>query len=64
VRGIAWALAICFVAIAVLRWQYAFTFPHRFFRRNYRVSDCGSVALTEDSLNLDRDSDSSDLEPD
>jgi len=52
------------VAIAVLRWQYAFTFPHRFFRRHYRVSDCGSVALSEDSLNLDRDSDSSDLEPD
>jgi len=27
VRGIAWALAICFGAIAVLSWQYAFTIP-------------------------------------
>jgi hypothetical protein len=27
VRGIAWALAICFVAIAALSWQYAFTIP-------------------------------------
>ena len=27
VRGIAWALAICFVAITVLSWIYAFTIP-------------------------------------
>jgi len=27
VRGIAWALAICFVAIAALSWRYAFTIP-------------------------------------
>ena len=27
VRGIAWALAICFVAITALNWVYAFTIP-------------------------------------
>src|ERR1700747_3204418 len=27
VRGIAWALAICFVAITALNWRYAFTIP-------------------------------------
>ena len=27
VRGIAWALAICFVAITALTWKYAFTTP-------------------------------------
>ena len=27
VRGIAWALAICFVAVTVLSWRYAFTTP-------------------------------------
>ena len=27
VRGIAWALAICFVAITALNWAYAFTIP-------------------------------------
>jgi len=27
VRGIAWALAICFVAITALTWRYAFTTP-------------------------------------
>ena len=27
VRGIAWALAICFVAITALSWRYAFTIP-------------------------------------
>jgi hypothetical protein len=27
VRGITWALAICFVAITVLSWKYAFTTP-------------------------------------
>jgi len=26
-RGIAWALAICFVAITALTWRYAFTTP-------------------------------------
>jgi hypothetical protein len=27
VRGIAWALALCFVAITALSWRYAFTIP-------------------------------------
>lgn len=27
VRSIAWALAICFVAVTVLSWRYAFTTP-------------------------------------
>jgi hypothetical protein len=27
VRGIAWALAICFVALTALTWRYAFTTP-------------------------------------
>jgi hypothetical protein len=27
VRGIAWTLAICFVAITALNWRYAFTIP-------------------------------------
>ena len=27
VRGIAWALAICFVAITIVNWRYAFTIP-------------------------------------
>jgi hypothetical protein len=27
VRGIAWALAICFVAITALSWSYTFTIP-------------------------------------
>ncbi len=27
VRGIAWALASCFVAVTVLSWKYAFTTP-------------------------------------
>ena len=27
VRGIAWALAICFVAVTALSWRYAFTTP-------------------------------------
>lgn len=27
VRSIAWALAICFVAVTALRWRYAFTTP-------------------------------------
>jgi hypothetical protein len=27
VRGVAWALAICFVVITVLSWRYAFTTP-------------------------------------
>jgi hypothetical protein len=27
VRGVAWALAICFVAITALSWRYAFTLP-------------------------------------
>jgi hypothetical protein len=27
VRGVAWALAICFVAITALTWRYAFTTP-------------------------------------
>lgn len=27
VRGIPWALAICFVAITALSWRYAFTIP-------------------------------------
>ena len=27
VRSIAWALAICFVAITALSWRYAFTIP-------------------------------------
>jgi hypothetical protein len=27
VRSIAWALAICFVAVTVLNWKYAFTTP-------------------------------------
>jgi hypothetical protein len=30
VRGIAWALAICFVAVTALTWQYAFTTPLAF----------------------------------
>src|SRR5246500_4249027 len=27
VRGIAWALAICFVAVTAVSWRYAFTIP-------------------------------------
>lgn len=27
VRGIAWALALCFVAVTALSWRYAFTIP-------------------------------------
>ncbi len=27
VRGIAWALAVCFVAVTALTWRYAFTTP-------------------------------------
>ena len=27
VRGIAWALAICFLAVTALSWRYAFTTP-------------------------------------
>lgn len=27
IRGIAWALAICFVAVTALSWRYAFTMP-------------------------------------
>jgi uncharacterized membrane protein len=27
VRGIAWALAICFVAVTAVTWKYAFTTP-------------------------------------
>jgi hypothetical protein len=27
VRGIAWALAICFVAVTALSWRFAFTIP-------------------------------------
>jgi len=27
VRGIQWSLAICFLAIAILSWMYAFTIP-------------------------------------
>ena len=30
VRGIAWALAICFVAVTALSWRYAFTTPIAF----------------------------------
>jgi hypothetical protein len=27
IRGIAWALAICFVAVTTLNWRFAFTIP-------------------------------------
>ena len=60
VRSIAWALAICFVAVTALSWEVRLHPPHRFLNRDYSVFDCGGVALGEDGLNLDWESDRSD----
>src|ERR1700732_211032 len=47
VRSIAWALAICFVAVTALNWRYAFTTPHCFLSPGYSVFDLGGVAFSE-----------------
>ena len=53
VRNIAWALAICFVAVTALTWMYAFTTPPRFLNPDYTMLDRRRVALGEDNLILD-----------
>ncbi len=47
VRSIAWALAICFVAITALELDVRLHHPHRFLNPDYSVFDCGGVAFSE-----------------
>src|SRR5882724_5971976 len=51
VRNIAWALAICFVAVTALRWRYAFTTPI-VLSTLITVCDCGGLAFSEAGFNI------------
>ena len=46
-RGTAWAFALCFAAITVVRWRIPLHPPHRFLNRDYIVFDGRSLALSE-----------------
>jgi hypothetical protein len=52
VRSIAWALAICFVAVTALSWRYAFTTPIIFSTLITVCFDSSGVALSETGCNL------------
>ena len=49
-RGTAWAFALCFAAIAVLRLEILLYYSHRFLNRDYIMLDCGGMALREEGF--------------